>query len=131
MKDWEQPEGLNTDTAPTYAAAIAELKAEGKCPNETRHRQVKYLDNVVEADHGKLELLIRPVRGCKTVKTAYATIKGFEVMRALRKGRAGIFALQDRIVGEARSVERAFGLGPCALTEVMALLQDRLTNAEA
>ena len=117
--------------APTCAAAIAELKAEGKCPNETRHRQVKYLNNVVEADHGKLKLLIRPVRGFKTLKTACATIKGFEVMRALRKGQAGIFALQDGIVGEARIVERAFGLGPCALTEVMALLQDRLTNAEA
>ena len=107
LKDWEQPEVLNTDKAPTYAAAIAELKAEGKCPNETRHRQVKYLNNVVEADHGKLKLLIRPVRGFKTVKTAYATIKGFEVMRALRKGQAGIFALQDGIVGEARIVERA------------------------
>ena len=52
-------------------------------------------------------------------------------MRALRKGQAGIFALQDGIVGEARIVERAFGLGPCALTEVMALLQNRLANAEA
>ena len=110
---------------------IAELKAEGKCPNETRHRQVKYLNNVVEADHGKLKLLLRPVRGFKTLKTAYATIKGFEVMRALRKGQAGIFALQDGIVGEARIVERAFGVGPCALTEVMALLQNRPANAEA
>ena len=70
-----------------------ELKAEGKCPTETRHRQVKYLNNVIEADHGKLKLLIRPVRGFKTLKTAYATIKGFEVMRALRKGQAGNFAL--------------------------------------
>ena len=131
LKDWELPEVLNTDKAPTYAGAIAELKAEGKCPNETRHRQVKYLNNVVEADHGKLKLLLRPVRGFKTLKTAYATIKGFEVMRALRKGQAGIFALQAGIVGEARIVERAFGLGPCALTEVMALLQNRLANAEA
>ena len=65
--------------------AIAELKAEGKCPQDTRHRQVKYLNNVVEADHGKLKLLIRPVRGFKTLKTAYATIKGFEVMRAHRR----------------------------------------------
>ena len=69
--------------------------------------QVKYLNNVVEADHGKLKLLIRPVRGFKTLKTAYATIKGFEVMRALRKGQARVFALQDGIVGEARIVERA------------------------
>ena len=29
MKDWEQPEVLNTDKAPAYAGAIAELKAEG------------------------------------------------------------------------------------------------------
>ena len=62
---------------------------------------------------------------------AYATIKGFEVMRALRKGQAGMFALQDGIVSEAGIVERAFGIGPCALTEVMAPLQDRPANAEA
>ena len=64
IEEWEQSEVLNTDKAPAYAAAIAELKAEGKCPKDTRHRQVKYLNNVIEADHGKLKLLIRPVRGC-------------------------------------------------------------------
>ena len=53
-------------------------------------------------------------------KTAYATIKGFEVMRGLRKGQASIFAIQGGIVDEARIVERAFGVGPCALTDAMA-----------
>ena len=131
VKDWELPEVLNTDKAPTYAAAIAELKAEGTCPKETRHRQVKYLNNVVEVDHGKLKQLIRPVCGFKTMKTAYSTIKGFEVMRALRKGQARAFALQGGIIVEARIVERAFGVGPCALTEAIALLQDHLANAES
>ena len=121
---------LNTDKAPTYGAAIAELKAEGKCPKETKHRQVKYVNNVVEADLGKLKLLIRPVRGFKTMKTAYATIKDFEVMRALRIGQAEIFALQGGIVGEVRIVEHAFGVGPCVLSEAMAWLQDRLASAE-
>ena len=60
-----------------------------------------------------------------------STIKGFEGMRALRKGQAGMVALQGDIVGEARIVELAFGLGPCALTEAMAWLQDRLANAES
>ena len=92
--------------------------------------QVKYLNNVIEADHGKLKQLIRPVRGFKTLTTAYTTIKGFEVMRALRKGQAEIFALQGGIVGEARIVERAFGVGPCVLTEAMAWLQDRLASAQ-
>ena len=119
LKEWEQPELINTDKAPTYAAALAALKAEGKCPKDTQHRQIKYLNNIIEADHGKLKQLIRPVRGFKSMKTAYATIKGFEVMRALRKGQAAIFTLTCDIVGEARLVERAFGLGPCALTEAI------------
>jgi IS6 family transposase len=69
------------------------------------HRQVKYLNNVVEADHGKLKQLIRPVRGFKTLKTAYATITGFEVMRALRKGQAAVFNLTQDICAEARIVD--------------------------
>ena len=54
------------------------------------------------------------------------TIKGFEVMRALRKGQAAIFNLTTDIRGEARIVGRAFGIGPSALTEAMALLTQNL-----
>src|SRR3546814_2433187 len=57
LKDWEKPAKLNTDKAPSYGAAIAELKREGKLAAETEHRQVKYLNNVLEADHGKLKML--------------------------------------------------------------------------
>ena len=133
LKDWEQPEVLNTDKAPTYAGR-AESRGQmperdeaqaGEVPQQRRRGRPRQAQAAAPA------LLLRPVRGFKTLKTAYATIKGFEVMRALRKGQAGIFALQDGIVGEARIVERAFGLGPCALTEVMALLQNRPANAEA
>ena len=126
LKDWEKPEVINTDKAPTYGIAISQLKAEGKCPENTVHRQVKYLNNVVEADHGKLKQLIRPVRGFKTLKTAYATIRGFEVMRALRKGQAAIFNLTQDIHGEARIVERAFGIGDSALADAVALIGKQL-----
>ena len=108
------------------AAALAELKKEGKCPEETLHRQVKYLNNVIEADHGKPKQLIRPVRGFKTLKTAYATIKGFEVMRALRKEQASAFNITRDIRGEARIVERAFGLGASALAEAVQFVRERL-----
>jgi len=54
------------------------------------------------------------VRGFKSMKTAYATIKGFEGMRARRKGQAAIFNLTREVMGAARLVEPAFGLGPCA-----------------
>ena len=126
LKPWEKPEIINTDKAPTYALAITELKAEGKCPEETVHRQVKYLNNVVEADHGKLKQLICPVRGFKTLKTAYATLRGFEVMRALRKGQAAAFNLTSNICGEARIVERAFGIGASALAEIVAAVNEAL-----
>jgi len=87
--------------------------------------------NVVEADHGKLKQLIKPVRGFKTLKTGYATIKGFEVMRALRKGQAAVFNLTGDVRGEARIVERAFGIGPSALKEAVALLSQSLENRQA
>jgi len=129
LKDWEKPTKLNTDKAPSYGAAIAELKREGKLAPETEHRQVKYLNNVIEADHGKLKMLIKPVRGFKSMATAYATIKGFEVMRALRKGQARPWCLQPGIKGEVRLIERSFGIGPSAMTEAMGMLNEHFADA--
>ena len=87
IKSWAYPSTINTDKAPTYNAAITELKAEGNCLPDIVHRQVKYLNNMIEADHGKLKRLINPVLGFKTMKTAYATIKGFELMQMFKKDR--------------------------------------------
>src|SRR3546814_17311553 len=42
-------------------------------------------------------------------------------MRALRKGQARPWCLQPGIRGEVRLVERAFGIGPSALTEAMGM----------
>ncbi|OBZ95544.1 transposase [Pararhizobium polonicum] len=131
LKDWEKPTVINTDKAPAYGIAVAQLKVESKCLVKLVHRQVKYLNTVVEADHGKLKQRIKPVRGFKTLKAAYATIKGFKVMRALRKGRAAIFNLTGDIRGEARIVERAFGIEPSALTEAVGPLAQSLENHEA
>lgn len=47
-------------------------------------------------------------------------------MRALRKGQAAIFNITRDVRGEARLVERAFGLGPCALAEAMQVVSERL-----
>lgn len=74
-------------------------------------------------------LSIKPVRGFKSIPTAYATIKGFEVMRALRKGQARPWCLQPGIRGEVRLVERAFGIGPSALTEAMGMLNHHFAAA--
>ena len=47
-------------------------------------------------------------------------------MRALRKGQTGIFNLTQDIRGEARIVERAFGIGVSALTEAIAVFGEKL-----
>ena len=92
---------MNTDKVPTYGPAIAELKKEGKLPRDMVHRQVKYLNTVIEADHGKLKRLIKPVRGFKSMKTAYATIKGFP---------AALFQYGGGIMGEVRLIKRQFNV---------------------
>jgi hypothetical protein len=43
------------------------------------------LQQRLKADHGALTRLINPERGFTTLPTASATIKGFEVMRTIRK----------------------------------------------
>jgi hypothetical protein len=45
---------------------------------------------------------------------------------ALRKGQASAFNVTRDIRGEARIVERAFGLGGSALSELVQLLNERL-----
>ncbi|ENZ8840204.1 DDE-type integrase/transposase/recombinase [Citrobacter freundii] len=67
----------------------------------------KYRNNVIECYHGKLKRIIDATLGFKSMKTAYATIKGIEVMRALRKGQASAFYYGDPL-GEMRLVSRVF-----------------------
>lgn len=47
-------------------------------------------ENVIECDHGKLKRITKATLGFKSMKTAYATIKGIEMMHALRKGQAAL-----------------------------------------
>jgi transposase, IS6 family len=131
FKDWEKPSSITTDKAPTYPIAIEDLKAVGKCPQETVHRQSKYLNNIIESDHGKLKRLIKPMLRFKSMPTAYATIKGFEVMRAMRRNQARPWCLQPGAKGEIRLIERAFGLGKDALAEASEILQEAMEKQAA
>ena len=65
VKKWQIPQVINTDKAPTYGRALSRLKREGKCPPDLEHRQIKYKNNVIECDHGKLKRIIRATLGFK------------------------------------------------------------------
>jgi IS6 family transposase len=79
-------------------------------PKDTQHRQVKYLNNRLECDHGKLKRLIQPTLGFQSMKIAYATIKGFEVMRMFKKGQFTAWLDANGSGTEASFVNRLFGL---------------------
>jgi transposase-like protein len=81
-----EPNSINTDKNPAYGKAITALKTAGCCGEQLIHRQIKYLNNIIESDHGKLKRLVKPTLGFKSMKTAYGTIRGFEVMLMFKEG---------------------------------------------
>jgi IS6 family transposase len=85
IRHWP-PSSITTGQLGFYPKAISRLQREGNVSGFTKHRTCKYLNNIIEADHGALKRVIRPVRGFQTMRTATPTIKGFEVMRMIRRG---------------------------------------------
>ena len=100
------PKTINTDKNPSYAKALSQLKQEGKCATDLAHSQVKYLNNIVESDHAKLKRLIKPTTGFKSMKSAYATIKGFEIMRMFKKGQFKPYQYEPDHLGEISLITR-------------------------
>ena len=101
------PRVINTDKNAALAAAITELTADAVCATSVQHRRVKYLNNRIEGDHGRLKRILGPKCGFKTPVSAYRTLKGMEAMHALRKGQGRIFAY-GQPNPDAVIVEKAF-----------------------
>ena len=84
------PRVITTDKYYTYEVLIDELIYGGKLPCNTQHRQIKYLNNIVEQDHRFIKRKVKPMLGFKNFKSAYSTISGIEAMHMLHKNQAGI-----------------------------------------
>ena len=61
LKDLEKPTVTNTDKAPPYAVALAELKKEGRCPKATLHRQASAF-NITNDIRGEARIVERTLR---------------------------------------------------------------------
>jgi transposase-like protein len=105
MRNWP-PQSITTDKLGSYPKAICRLQREDKLSENTKHRTSKYLNNIIEADHGGIKRVIRPTRGFQTIRTAYATIKGFEVMRMIR--RRHCILCKSKVAGEIQFVNKLF-----------------------
>jgi transposase-like protein len=102
------PSSITTDKLASYPKAIQRLQAEGLLPQDVEHHTSKYLNNIIGADHGALKRVIRPTRGFQTMKTAAATLTGFETMRMIR--RRHCIQRKRQATGEVHLVNQLFGL---------------------
>ena len=105
MRNWP-PSSITTDKLRSYPEAIERLKRKGQLSAYTRHRTSKYLNNIIEADHGALKRVILPTRGFQTMRPARAILKGFEVMHMIRRGHCLTCKLGVRY--EIRFVNKSF-----------------------
>ena len=83
-----QPRVINTDLAPIYGAAIADLKKEGILRRRCRDRPVQYLNNILEQDHRAIKRRVNAKQGFREFQAARRTIQGYEAMNMIRKGQA-------------------------------------------
>ena len=83
-----QPRVINTDLAPIYGAAIADIKKEGTLRRRCRHRPVQYLNNILEQDHRAIKRRMNAKQGFREFQAARRTIQGYEAMNMIRKGQA-------------------------------------------
>ncbi len=59
VRNWP-PHSITTDKLGSYPKAIGRPRHEGKVPPDTKYRKSKYLNNIIEADHGGLKRVILP-----------------------------------------------------------------------
>ena len=104
----EIPLRFNTDKNPAYPQAIRELKEEGHLPKDLIHRQIKYLNNIIESDHRRIKRRIRPMLGFKSFRTANRCLKGIEAMAMMIKQQS--FFLKRTTQQQVTFVHNLFGL---------------------
>jgi transposase, IS6 family len=74
------PVEVVTDRAPTYPVVLEELLP------APWHRTDQYANNRVEADHGRLKVRLRPMRGLKQDRNARVIVVGRAFVQNVRRG---------------------------------------------
>jgi transposase, IS6 family len=102
------PSSITTDGSASHPKAIRRLQNKGLLSEDVEHRTAKYLNKLIEADYDALNRLIRPTRGFHRMRTASATLEGFQVLRIIRCGDRVL--TQPGAAGGVRLVNQLFGL---------------------
>jgi IS6 family transposase len=85
------PRVINTDKHAAYPPAIAELKADGVLDENSTHRPVQYLNNILEQDHRAIKRRVRASQHFRSFWGAWRTIAGYEAIhRSAKAKRAAV-----------------------------------------
>ena len=74
------PTEVSTDQAAAYPRIVEDMLP------DARHSTVKYPNNRVEADHGRLKARLRPMRGIKKDRSLRIIATGHAFLQNLRRG---------------------------------------------
>jgi transposase-like protein len=89
------PRTITVDKNVAYPIAVNSTKRNRELWRVAKLRQVKFLNNIVEQDHRRIERLVCPGVGFKSFVTASRTIAGYEVMAMIRKGQVASAPAND------------------------------------
>jgi transposase-like protein len=103
------PRVITVDKNPAYPKALSILKASELVPEICELRQAKFLNNIVEQDHRFIKRKVKPGLGFYSFKTAWATLRGYEIMNMIRKGQIKDIE-KGNILRQVRFIHQAFGL---------------------
>ncbi len=80
-----KPRAITTDKYSAYPISLKSIKTFKR----TEHRQIKYLNNIIEQDHRFIKKKIKPTLGFKSFNSAKITIDGIEALHMMKKGQIG------------------------------------------
>jgi transposase-like protein len=103
------PFTIGTGKHASYPEAFATSVKEKVLPQDCKLRRVKYLNNVIEQDHGAIRRRWRAMQCFRSFHTAERTIEGVEAAHMMRKGQVKRLDGRDS-AGQAKFVESLFGV---------------------
>jgi len=105
----QTPRVITVDKNAAYPVAVEALKGDETLAAETKLRQSKYLNNIIEQDHRNIKRLTKPMMGFGSFNTARRTLRGIEAMSMIRKGQVKGIGKGDS-VSQAKFIEDLFGI---------------------
>ncbi len=88
---------------------MEDLTKSGSLPESTKHRAVKYLNNLIEQDHRYIKRRVVASQHFREFWSAYRTISGYEAMNMIRKGQIKNVERGD-ILGQINYINSLFGI---------------------